>query len=108
MGVAAHEVGVERVLRQAAGRLVEGDRRQRAGLDRAHEVVAVLEMLGPIGGAGRETSEIIEGLMVRLEIRALVVAYINDLALLAWRPAAVFEREPIGTRVPGPTHALGS
>ena len=59
------------MLVEAPGRLVERHRRQRAGVDVAQEVLAVLQMLLAIRRARREAREIVERLMVRLEIRAL-------------------------------------
>jgi len=56
------------VLREHAGGLVEGDRRQAPGVDVGQQVVPVLEVLGPVRRAGGEAGEVVERLMVRLEV----------------------------------------
>src|SRR2546426_1207784 len=74
VAIAALHVGVRRVLRVAAGRLVEAHRRQPPGLDVVHEVITVLQVCGAVLRARREARVVVEGLVMRLEVRAAFVA----------------------------------
>src|SRR5262245_52893432 len=79
--IAPHQVGISWMLCQDTDRLVEGDVGQRAGIDIAQEILAVLEMGGAICGAGRKPRMIIEGLVMRLEVGTGIPAGVDDLAL---------------------------
>jgi len=63
-------------------------------------------MLGAVGGAGRKPRKIVEGLMVRLEIRAAVLARVDDAALFFRRTAAVRQRLVPAAGILGPTDVL--
>jgi hypothetical protein len=106
--VAALHVGVRRVLGVAAGGLVEHDRGQRAGGDVAQQVVAVLQVLGAVLRARRVARVVVERLVVRLEVRAALVARVDHAPLRAGRLAPIGERRVPSARVPGPGHALGA
>src|SRR5437016_3239118 len=62
MRVAAQDSAGVRMLAQPSNGLVEGDGGKRALVDVALELIAVFEVLGAIGGAGRKPREIIERL----------------------------------------------
>ena len=106
MRVAARDVGVARVLRVAADRLVERHPGQRARVDRREELVAVLQVLRALGRSGRVAREIVERLVVRLEVRARGLAVVDDRAFRLRILPAVRERRVPAARVPRPRDAL--
>ena len=107
VNVAAHQVGVRRVLRVAPCRLVETHRGQRAGGDIFQEILAVFQVQGAIGRSRREARKEIERLMVRLEHRAVALAHVNDRPLCVRRPASVSQCLVPAARIPCPGNAFG-
>src|SRR5436305_509655 len=95
------------MLIQATRRFVERDLRQRSAVDRAQEVLTVLEMSRAVRRAGRKAGIEIERMMMRLKIRAAFVAIVDDLALLLGRAAPVRKRRVPASRVPGPGDVPG-
>src|SRR5262249_8188497 len=75
--ISLREVGVSRMLGEDPDRLVEGDGRQRAGVDITEEILAILEVSGAIRGAGGKARMVVEGLMVRLEIGSAILVGID-------------------------------
>src|SRR5260221_10478031 len=106
MRVAGQQVGIRRMLVEAPDRLVERHRKQPARIDVAQEILAIFQMLLPVSRAGREPRKVVERLMMRLEIDGVVLAGINDRALLAWWPATVRQRRVPAACIPGPADAL--
>ncbi len=105
--VPGEHVGVAGVLVQVTGRFVERHLRQRAGVERLHEVLAVLQVLVAVGGPWCEPHEVVERLMVRLEVDGPRLERVDHAA------RDVRGLHPVGKRplpracVPCPRDALG-
>src|ERR1051326_6298123 len=100
--VAALDIGVARMLRQPAGRLVERHLRKLAAVDGGEEILAVFQVALAVRGARRESRVIVERLVVGLEVRAAGVPVVDDRALFFGVALAVGERLVPAARVPGP------
>src|SRR2546423_15077525 len=107
MGVAGREIRVGGMLVQTARRLVERHLRQCPALDGAEKVLAVLEMRRAIRRTGRKACVEIERMMVRLKVRAALLAIVDNLALFFRRAAPVGKGSVPTSRGPRPAHALG-
>src|SRR5260221_376977 len=81
MLVAAREIRIARVLIDDALGLVERDRRQRAFVDVAEEIVAVFQVLRALGSTRRKPREVIERLVMGLEDLAGRRAGLNNASL---------------------------
>src|ERR1700694_127466 len=81
MAISAEEIRVRGMLGQAPHGLVEGNLRERASVDIAEKILSVLEMCGAICGTWCKPCVVVERLMVGLEVGALALVRIDDLAL---------------------------
>src|SRR3954462_12246728 len=106
MGIAAHEVGIGRVLVMDANGLVKRDCGQAAAIDIAQKLLAILQMFRAILRAWSEARVIIERLVMRLEIDRAIFARVDHTALLGRRAPAVRNSGVPPATVPGPGHAL--
>src|SRR5689334_3092092 len=104
--VAAHDVGVARVLGESSRGLVESDLGQRTAIDGGDEIGPVAQMLRAAGRAGGEVREIIERLVMRLEIRTAGGPVVDDRPLRRRLLAAVGQGRVPRARVPRPGDIL--
>src|SRR5437879_1689758 len=104
MDISTGYVGVRRVLRQVADRLVKGDLRKRARVDVAQHVFTILQVLRAISSAGRKPCKIIEWLVVRLEIAAF--HRVDHLSWQLGRLSSIRESQIPPPGIPGPVHSL--
>src|SRR4029077_13585650 len=91
---------------EAARRLVERNPRQRAGIDRRDELVAVPKVLCAVGCPRCKAREIIERLVMGLEVRAPGAAVVDDRALRIRFLSAIGQRGIPRACVPRPAYAL--
>src|SRR5262245_10444944 len=94
------------MLVEASHGFVERNRWQSARIDVAHEILAVLQMLVAVGGAGSKAGEVVQRLVMRLEIDRVVLAGVDYRTLLRRRPHSVSEGRVPTARVPGPADAF--
>src|SRR5882672_7739683 len=94
--IARHYIGVAGMLVQLPNRLVESYLWQGAVVDVSEEVFSVPQVLRAIGAAGRESREIVERLVMRLEVGLLRVV----------DKRAIRQRLIPASGIPGPGNAL--
>src|SRR5262245_40404436 len=106
MGVATQQVRIGGMLVDPPHRLVKGHRRQSAGVDIGHEIVAVPKVLLAVSRTGCKATEIVEGLVMRLEVCGSILARIDHLTLFGRGSAPIRKGYAPSTAVPCPIDAL--